>query len=87
MPSISELCIEPLYLCGKESSQVPLPGSWISAKYLFFKKFKAFNTLLNSNELTKRMERVFLLLKILLGHSNRWTQCNHHEPSYCVFAS
>jgi hypothetical protein len=40
--------------------------------------FKASNTLLNSAEYTPTRERVFLLpcLKILLGHSNRWTQCN-----------
>jgi hypothetical protein len=49
-----------------------LPGSWISAIYLFKNKFQALNTLLNSAEYTITRERVFLFpcLKILLGNSN-----------------
>ncbi len=47
-------------LCGMQSSQMPLPGSWISAPY-FKNKQKALNTLLNSAEYTITRERVFLL--------------------------
>ncbi len=34
-------------------------------------------------------KRVFLFpcLKILLGHSSRWTSCNNHEPSCGVLSS
>jgi hypothetical protein len=57
---------------------MPLPGSWISATYLVKNKFNALNKLLNSAKYTIRRESVILFLcqKILLGHSNRWTQCN-----------
>ncbi len=60
-------------LCGIESRQMPKPGSWISSTYL-------------CAEYTITRKRVFLFpcLKILLGHSNRWTQCDHQEPS-CVY--
>jgi hypothetical protein len=66
-----------------ESSQNPLPGSWISATFLFMNKFKTSNTLLNSTEYTITRGRLFLYpcLKIFLGHSNRWTHCIHQEPS------
>jgi hypothetical protein len=78
-----------LNLLGMESSLMPLPDSWISAKYLFKIKFKAFKTLLNSVEYIISGKRVFLFpcLKILLGHRNRLTQCNHHEPSCGVSSS
>ncbi len=68
---------------------MPLPGSWIYATYLFKNKFKALNTLLNSAEYTITRNRICLFpcLKILLGHSNRWTLCNHHEPSCGVCSS
>jgi hypothetical protein len=64
-----------------ESSQMSLPDSWISATYSFKNKFKA--------EYTVTRERVLLLpcLKSCFRHSNRWTQCNHHEPSCGVHSS
>ncbi len=70
-------------LCGMEGIQMPLPGSWIYATDLLKSKFKALNTLLHSAEYTISRKRVFLFqcLKILLGHSSRWTLCNHHEQS------
>ncbi len=73
-------------LCGLESSQMPKPGSWIFAVCLFKTNFKALNTLSNSAEYTITRKRVILFpcLKILLGHSNRCTQCDHQEPS-CVY--
>ncbi len=76
-----------LNLLGIKSSHMPLPDSWISAKYLFIIKFKAFKTVLNSVEYITTRKRVFLFpcLKILLGH--RLTQCNHHEPSCGVSSS
>ncbi len=37
-----------------------LPGSWISATYLFKNKFNSLDTLLNSAEYAKTKERVFL---------------------------
>ncbi len=48
-----------------------LPGSRISATYLFKNKLKALNTLINSAEYTIKQEKVFfiLCLKILLGQS------------------
>jgi len=57
--------------------------------YLFKNKWKALNTLFNSAEHTITRERVFLFpcLKVLLGHSNRWTLCNHHEPSCGIRSS
>jgi hypothetical protein len=72
-----------------ESSQTPLPETWISATHLYENKFKALNTLLNSAEYTKTRERVlfFPCLKILLGHNNVWTQRNHQEPSCGVRSS
>jgi hypothetical protein len=59
-----------------------------SAELKFKNMFKALNTLLKSPGYTIR-ERVFLFpcIKILLGHSHRWTQCNHHEPSCGVRSS
>jgi hypothetical protein len=52
-------------------------------------KFKALNTLLYSAEYTITREKGYFwsCLKILLGHSNRFTQCNHHEPSCGVRSS
>ncbi len=52
-------------------------------KMSFKKRAKGFKYILNSVEYTITRERVFLFpwLKTLLGHSNRWNQCNHHEPS------
>jgi hypothetical protein len=49
-----------------------LPGSSISATYLFKNKFKALNTLINSAEYTIKQEKVFLILclKFLIGHIN-----------------
>ena len=51
---------------------MPLPGSRISATYLFKNKLKALNTLINSAEYTIKQETVFLILglKVLLGHIN-----------------
>ena len=72
-----------------EGRQMPMPGSWIYATYLFENKFKALHTLLNSAEYTITRKRVFLFpcLKILLGHSNRLTLCNPHQPSCGVRSS
>jgi hypothetical protein len=77
-----------LNLCGMESSQMLLPGIWISSTYLFKNKFKPSNTYIIRYH-NKGRERVFLFpcLKLLLGHSNRWTQCYHHEPSCGVRSS
>ncbi len=69
---------------GMESSQMPFPGSWIYAKYLFKNKFKALNTLLNSAEYTKVYNKEKSIFVSLLGYSNMWTLCNHHEPSWSV---
>ncbi len=54
--AMSELCLDP---CSMESSQMPLPGCWIYAAYLFKDKFKALNTLLNIAEYTITRKRVF----------------------------
>jgi hypothetical protein len=50
-------------------TSLQLPGSWISAIYLFKTKFKALNTSLNSARYTIIRERVFLFpyIKIVLG--------------------
>ncbi len=78
-----------LYPCDMESSQMPLPGSSISATYLFKNKLRALNTLLKRAEYNITRERVFLFpcLKTLHGHTNRWTLCNHYKPSCGVRSS
>jgi hypothetical protein len=50
---------------------MPLPGSWISATYLYY-KLKPLNTILNSAEYTMTRERIFLFPK-----PHRCTQCNY----------
>ncbi len=62
-----------------------LLGSWISATYFYKISWK----LLNCAEYIITRKRVYLFpcLKILLRHSNMWTQCNHHEPSCGVRSS
>ncbi len=46
--------------------QMPLPGSWITATYLYINKLKALNALLNSAEytITRKREFLFPSLKI-----------------------
>jgi hypothetical protein len=75
--------------CDMESSQMPLPGSSISATYLFKNKLRALNTLLKRAEYNIISERAFLFpcLKTLHGHSNRWTLSNHHKPSCGLLSS
>jgi hypothetical protein len=82
--AMSKFCVEPLWYGGQT-----LPGIWIYATYLFENKFKALHTLLNRAEYTITRKRVFLFpcLKILLGHSNRWTLCHPHQPSCGVHSS
>jgi hypothetical protein len=54
---MSELCVELLW---NGEQPMPLPGSWISATYLFQNKFKDLNKLLKSAAYTITRESVFL---------------------------
>ncbi len=79
--AMSELCAEPLWYGGQTDA--------IAMLHICF-KFKALHTLLNSAEYTITSKRSFFLfpcIKILLGHSNRWTLCNPHQPSCSVRSS
>jgi hypothetical protein len=66
---------------------MPLPGSWISAKYLFINKFKALSILLNGAKHKQGKEYFLFMPKNLVWtKQQRWTQCNHHKQS-CVVRS
>jgi hypothetical protein len=81
---MSELCVEPLWY-GEQPNAI---ARQLDFCYICFLKFKSLNSLLNSPEYTVTWKGVFLIpcIKILLRHSNRWTQNNHHGPSCMVYA-
>jgi hypothetical protein len=64
---------------------MPLPGSWISAKYLFRNKFNVLNILFIALNIPKIL---FPCPKILLGHGNSDTlNVTNHKQSFGVRSS
>jgi len=81
MPShVITLCwTSELWRAAKGQCQV---AAFMLYIYLKISSKLAINTLLNRAEYTITRDRVFLFPCLKISkHSNRWTQCNHHEPS------